>query len=723
MHDTKTIDRPSLFDPMRKNFQRNFLLISFVLIIFQCLFLFLTIRENLKKPTRQDLAKVGLTKFGMAKSSEDRKSIFNRYQKDRIFLWPMDGISLNTSGKVTEKIDDVLMRDFGDEYRNLNPYEKKYIKEKTLPFIERNIKLHERKRGFFENDFKGSFEEELFMANNLVGLTRYKWNSYKKNMLFIRLNNHLYFASISDAIEKTSFLISILFPLVLLITSSFLLIYLNYFFNMKKQNIINDKIKALLEDTKRKNNQLDAQRKDLKNLLENLGQGFMIFNEEGLIQDGATLASKNIFQCEPEGKSIDDVLRLNEEEKENFKNWRKNVWKGVISFKDLLALAPSHFNKIEKQIVQLEFRAIYENKRVNKVICVASDKTKEAELLKKIEIDREDVQFIKLCLSRPLEFIDLMNDTTELFTDFPFKGELETEKEEIFRTFHTLKARYGQFGQKNLTYTINKMETIISKSLWSQFREEFEKIDNILKDFFKKHRNVIEAANKLIIDEVQTIDAIELNHKMYEVESIEELKTFVLENYILKDFKSLFYRYERILEDLAEEQGKEVDVKISGDKILVDPKEYYSLVNISIHLFRNIIDHGVESKEERIERAKPEKATIHLSFKRENERVRIILEDDGRGIDPDLIKVKAIERKIKTEEQINKLDDKELINLIFVSGFSTKTSVTDISGRGVGMNAVKSTVMGLRGTIIVTSIVGQKTSYIIDLPYLINLKT
>ena len=90
---------------------------------------------------------------------------------------------------------------------------------------------------------------------------------------------------------------------------------------MKRQNIINEKIKALLEDTKRKNNQLDAQRKDLKNLLENLGQGFMIFNEEGLIQDGATLASKSIFQCEPEGKSIDDVLRFNEEEKENFKNW------------------------------------------------------------------------------------------------------------------------------------------------------------------------------------------------------------------------------------------------------------------------------------------------------------------------------------------------------------------------------------------------------------------
>ena len=717
MPDTQSIEKTPLFDPMKKNFQRNFLLFSFVLITIQCLFLFLTIRENLKKPTRQDLAKVGLAKFGIAKNLEERKVVYKKYQKERIFLWPMDGISLNTRGKVSKKIDDVLRRDFGDEYKNLNPDEKKYIKEKTLPFIERSIKTQESTKGFNKSEIKGSFEEELFVANNLVGLTRYKWNSYKKNMLFIRLNDHLYFASISDAIEKTSFLVSILFSLSLLIGSCFLLIYLNYYFNTKRQNIINEKIKGLLEDTQKKNNQLDSQRKELKNLLENLGQGFMIFNEEGLIQEGATHASKIIFQCEPEGKSIDEVFRFNEEEKDTFKKWRQNVWKGNISFKDLLALAPSHFNKIEKQIIQLEFRPIYENKRVNKVICVASDKTKEADLLKKIEGDREDVQFIKLCLSRPLEFIDLMNDTTELFSDFPFEEDLEKQKEEIFRTFHTLKARYGQFGQRNLTYSINKMETIISKSLWSEFREEFEKVDILLKDFFKKHRNVIEAANKLIIDEFQTIDAIELNHKMYEVESIEELKAFVLENYILKDFKSLFYRYESVMEDLAEEQGKEVDVKISGDKILVDPKEYYSFVNISIHLFRNIIDHGVETKEERIERAKPEKASIHLSFKKENERIRIVLEDDGRGIDPELIKEKAIERKIKTEEELSKLDDKEVINLIFVSGFTTRGKVTDVSGRGIGMNAVKSAVMSLRGSMAVRSRVGQNTSYIIDLPY------
>ncbi len=703
---------------MKKNFQRNFLLFSFVLIAVQCLFLFFTIQENLKRPTVQDSAKVGLTKFGLAKNLDERKVVFHKYLKDRIFFWPMDGVSLTTKGKISKKIDHVLLRDFGLEYKNLKPDEKSYIKEKTLVFIEKNIKLHEKTKLFNESEFKGSFEEKLSIANSLVGLTRYKWNGFKKNMLFIRLKDHLYFASISDIADKMSFLISIIFSLGLLIITSFLLIYLNYYFNMKRQNIINEKIKGLLEDTQKKNNQLDSQRKDLKNLLENLGQGFMIFNEQGIIQDGATLASKKIFQCEPEGKSIDEVLRFSKEEAETFQKWRENVWKGRISFKDLLSLAPSHFNKIEKKIVHLDFRPIYENKRISKVICVASDKTKESELLKKIEMDREDVQFIKLCLSRPLEFIDLMNDTTELFSDFPFKDELEKNKEEIFRTFHTLKARYGQFGQKHLTYTINNMETIISKNSWNDFQGQFEKIDNILKEFFKKHRNVIEAANKLIIDEVQTIDAIELNHKMYEVESIEELKVFVLENYILKDFKSLFYRYERVLEELAEEQGKEVDVQIRGEKILVDPKEYYSFINISIHLFRNIIDHGVETKEERIERAKPERSCVRMSFKRNNERIEITLEDDGRGIDPDIMKEKAFEKKIKSEEELETLDDESLINLIFLPGFSTKTEVTDISGRGIGMEAVKSAVVSLKGTMKVTSTLGKKTSYIIDLPYI-----
>ena len=708
-----SIEKDSFFNPTKKNFQKHFLILSLVVIIIECLIFIFTIKENLNRPTIQDLAKVGLVKFAMAKTKDERESVFKKYLKSRIYLWPRDGVSLNKKGSISSKIDHVLMRDFGEEYKNLVLEEKKIIKEKTLPFIEKTI---DKKGENFDIDlFEGSFEQELFISNASVGLTRYTWNGYKKNMLFFLLNNNLYFASISDVADKMSFLISILVPLSLLIISSFLLVYFNYYFNIKRQNTINKQIKGLLDETQKKNAELDLQKKNLKNLLENLGQGFMIFDKEGIIQEGATLASKNIFQCDPEGKDICDVLRLSEEDKVTFARWRKNVWKGLLAFKDIVDLAPKNFNKIKGQIIQLEYRAIYEEKKVDKVICVASDKTKEAELLEKIERDREDVQFIKSCLSRPLEFIDLMNDTTEIFSEFPFETNLESHKEEIFRIFHTLKARYGQFGQKYLTFYINSVETAISKSLWEDFSEKFKDLNFILNEFFKKHRSVIEAANKLIIDEVQTIDALELNHKMYEVESLEELKSFVLENYILKDLKLLFYRYERVLEELAEEQGKTIQFEITGDKISVDPKNFTAFINISIHLFRNIVDHGIETPEESVERAKPEFAVVKMKFKKQEDRVQITLEDDGRGIDPKMIKEKAIEVGVKKEEDLKNFDDNSLINLIFLPGFSTRKHVTDISGRGVGMDAVKAKVEELKGTIKLVSEIDKGTKYIIEI--------
>ena len=710
------LEKDSFFNPMKKNFQGRFLILSLLVILLECLFLIFTIKDNLNRPTIQDIAKVGLVKFAMAKTIEKREAVFKKYLKSRIYLWPKDGISLSEKGSISSKIDYVLARDWGDEYKNLVLEEKKIIKEKTLPFIEKTIT--EKGEDFDKNKFEGSFEEELFISNASVGLTRYKWDGFKKNMLFFLFNNKLYFSSISDVADKMSFLISILLPLTLLIISSFLLVYFNYFFNMKRQNTINKQIKGLLNETQQKNFELDLQKKNLKNLLENLGQGFMIFDKEGIIQEGATLASKNIFQCEPEGQNIGEVLRLSEEDKVTFEKWRKNVWKGLLAFKDIVDLAPKNFNEIKGQIIQLEYRAIYEGKKVDKVICVASDTTKETELLEKIERDREDVQFIKSCLSRPLEFIDLMNDTTEIFSDFPYEGNLESHKEEIFRIFHTLKARYGQFGQKYLTFHINSVETAISKSLWEGFSEKLKDLNLVLNEFFKKHRSVIEAANRLIIEEVQTIDALELNHKMYEVESLEELKSFVLENYILKDFKSLFYRYERVLEELAEEQGKNIQFEITGERILVDPKDFMAFINISLHLFRNIVDHGVETPEERIEKVKPEVATVRMNFIKESNRVKITLEDDGKGIDPKRIKEKVIEVGIKKEEDLKNFDDNSLVNLIFLPGFSTKKNVTDISGRGVGMDAVKAKIEELEGTIKLVSEVDKGTKYIIEIPLL-----
>ena len=237
-----------------------------------------------------------------------------------------------------------------------------------------------------------------------------------------------------------------------------------------------------------------------------------------------------------------------------------------------------------------------------------------------------------------------------------------------------------------------------------------------IKDFFKRHRSVIEVANKLIIDENQNIDVLELNHKMYEVESLEELKLFVLENYILKDFKSLFFHYSYLLDSLAEEQGKKIQFEISGDKILVDQKEYTSFSNILIHLFRNMIDHGVETIEERKSCSKPEIALIKMEIKSSNNKIIINLEDDGRGIDPHIIKEKALSIGLKSEKELEDWDETSLIDLIFLPGFSTKKSLTDLSGRGVGMDAVRNKIEEMDGKIKIKSELSLNTKYLIEIP-------
>ena len=462
------------FNILGKSFQRNFLIFSIVVVALECFVLAYTIQDNLKRPTIQNLGKTGLIKFSQAKTSKEKKSIFNLYMKDSIYLWPLNGIEIAPLKNLYYKVEFILKRDFGDEYKNLPQYEKDFFRKKTIPFIENHISVN-RNESLFKKEWslylnnKNSLEENIIASNKFVGLTRYSWNGYKKNMLFYLYKNKLYFASISDVADKMSFLVSILIPIIALILSAFLLIYLNYYFSLKKQNEINKEVKKLLNITQEKNVLLDNQKKNLNNLLENLGQGFMIFNQDGIVQEGATLASKIMFQCEPEGKNIDHVLRLTNEEKETFKKWRKNVWKGLITFNDLLALAPKEFKKIEDQVIQLEFRAIYQNKKVEKVVCVANDITKEVILLNKIQKDREDVQFIKLCISDPLNFIDLMNDTNEVFLEPLFKNIQPKNKELIFRTFHTLKARYGQFGQHQISKFINEMETMISKDLWEDF--------------------------------------------------------------------------------------------------------------------------------------------------------------------------------------------------------------------------------------------------------------
>ncbi|HVJ44037.1 MAG TPA: chemotaxis protein CheA [Dongiaceae bacterium] len=177
---------------------------------------------------------------------------------------------------------------------------------------------------------------------------------------------------------------------------------------------------------------------------------------------------------------------------------------------------------------------------------------------------------------------------------------------------------------------------------------------------------------------------------------------------------SLFGRFRRLVHDLATELGKEITLTTSGEETELDKTVIERLNDPLIHLIRNSIDHGLEAAQQRLEAGKQPQGNIHLSARHSGDRVFISITDDGRGLDRQRIQTKAEENGLLVPG--TKLSDAELFQLIFQPGFSTASQVTNLSGRGVGMDVVKKTVEGLRGSIDIASTPGQGTVITLSLP-------
>ncbi|NPA12837.1 MAG: chemotaxis protein CheA [Aquificae bacterium] len=184
----------------------------------------------------------------------------------------------------------------------------------------------------------------------------------------------------------------------------------------------------------------------------------------------------------------------------------------------------------------------------------------------------------------------------------------------------------------------------------------------------------------------------------------------------MQPVKKIFSKFPRIVRDLAKKLNKKVNLVLEGEDTEIDRSILDKLEDPLIHLVRNAIDHGIEPPEERIKAGKPEVGTVKLSAFQEGDRIIIAIEDDGRGIDVEKIKRKAVEKGIISPEQAENMTEKEAYELLFMPGFSTADQVSDVSGRGVGMDVVASTIHALRGTIEVESEPGKGTKFIMKLP-------
>jgi two-component system, chemotaxis family, sensor kinase CheA len=178
----------------------------------------------------------------------------------------------------------------------------------------------------------------------------------------------------------------------------------------------------------------------------------------------------------------------------------------------------------------------------------------------------------------------------------------------------------------------------------------------------------------------------------------------------------LFQKYPRVARDMARQLGKNVELVLDGEETELDKTMIEELGDPLIHLVRNAVDHGLESPEERRAAGKPETATVKLSAQQLGDHIVLSISDDGRGMRPDVLKQKALEKGLIDSDTAANMDDKHALHLVFMPGFSTKDQVSSFSGRGVGMDVVKTNIQKLNGRIEIKSIVGQGTTFSISLP-------
>ncbi len=184
----------------------------------------------------------------------------------------------------------------------------------------------------------------------------------------------------------------------------------------------------------------------------------------------------------------------------------------------------------------------------------------------------------------------------------------------------------------------------------------------------------------------------------------------------MQPIKKVFGRFPRLVRDLARSLKKEINLELVGEETDLDKNLVEALADPLVHLVRNAVDHGIETPEEREAAGKPRTGKVVLSAEQEGDHILLLITDDGKGMDADVLRAKAVEKGLLDKDAADRLNDLECYNLIFAPGFSTKSEISDVSGRGVGMDVVKTKISQLNGTVNVFSAKGQGSRVVIKVP-------
>lgn len=303
---------------------------------------------------------------------------------------------------------------------------------------------------------------------------------------------------------------------------------------------------------------------------------------------------------------------------------------------------------------------------------------------------------------------------------------------EILNISEIANVMISQIKLENIPKSSNKKDTE-TKGLQNEFVKQEKAKNNQNKNLKLKTSktvrvdidrldNLMNLVSELIIIKTRLEDIEDSKTKQNMIEAVEYLEriTTSLHDAVMKvrmvPIERVFNRFPRMVRDLSKELGKDISLYMTGEETEVDRTVIDEIGDPLIHLIRNSIDHGIEGPNERRKLNKPETGTVSLRAYPDGNNVVIEVQDDGKGIVVEDIKAKAISRNLITKDAADNMNDQELINLLFKPGFSTADKISDISGRGVGLDVVKTKIESLGGLVEVHSELNKGTKFIIRLP-------
>lgn len=471
-------------------------------------------------------------------------------------------------------------------------------------------------------------------------------------------------------------------------------------------------------------NTIEEKNENITSLLSSLPFGLFYFDENGIISKERSLSTDMIFKKFSSYKTLTDFYNAHNCENRKIKKIIDATFKGLIPFDSAVFLFPDiidNYDEEEPKKIQLSFKPKYElGGKLEKVILIAEDITEKNKALTESSALSERVDRVsKVSYDIPgfKEFLpaarDVFNTTIKIFSNF------DTSKEaELKRNLHSLKGMLGVYSFKSCATLIHELEDFLESELKEKMNESLIKFKSIYESFEDQSADVMKLLALNNDNGIKYYDTRKIN--LVKDLAIKQNNTEIiaaLANLDRFPIEKVLAKYSSHAQSIAEKlEDKKVRLVFeNSDEISFE--EVQRIDAVLVHILNNSIDHGIENQSARIESNKNEVGEIRISCKRyEDHSLEFKISDDGQGINTEYLFEKALKLGLVNNTLAGHINEEEKLNLIFISGLSSKDEKTETSGRGVGMDAVKNYIESIGGTIQLFTKLGIGTTFSLKIP-------